>query len=302
MMVVAALLVAYAALIGTAGRRLLGRWTDRTGDPLLVAVVWLVACGSVLGAWLVAGLLAAGWHLPAFAAAVVEDCLTSAERPHDHTHVTMPALALPLLVVSGLRAAWVISRGYAAEARLRSRHVRDIRLVGRADHDLGAVVVDAPEPAVYCVAGVRPTIVVTTRAIRGLSPAALAAVLAHERCHLSERHHVVLRACRLLARAFPFVPLFRDARARVAGLLEMRADDVAARRYGARPLIDALGAVVSGLPPRTALGAGGPSAHTRVERLLAPRTGAVRGRWLLSAITAALTAGPAAILLIPFCA
>jgi hypothetical protein len=255
----------------------------------------------VLAAWLGAGLLAAGWHLPAFTAAVVQACLTSADWPHDHVHAAVPELALPALVVSGLRAGWVISRGYAAELHLRSRHVRAVRLVGRADADLGAVVVDAPEPAVYCVAGARPTIVVTTRALRALSPAALAAVLAHERCHLTERHHLLIRACHLLARAFPFVPLFREARSRMGGLLEMRADDVAVRRHGVAALVDALTAVVAGPPTRTALGAGGVAARTRVDRLLSGAGRLPRGRWRLCLFAAALATGPAVILLVPFC-
>ena len=99
MMLMAALLAAYATLVGTLGRRLLSRFTDRAGDPLFLAVAWLVACVSVLAAWLGAGLLAAGWHLPAFTSVVVEACLTSADWPHDHVHATVPGLALPALTV-----------------------------------------------------------------------------------------------------------------------------------------------------------------------------------------------------------
>lgn len=301
MILLAALLMAYATTVGTLGRRPLGRLTDRTRHPLLGVATWLVACGSVLAAFLIAGLLAAGWHLPAFAAVVVEGCLTSAERPHDHAHVTLPELALPALAVSGLRAAWVSFRGYATEARFRRRHVDAVRLVGRTDRRLGAIVVESAEAAVYCVAGRRPTIVVTTQALDSLSGEQLAAVLDHERCHLAERHHVLLRACHAVARAFPFVPLFREARSHVAGLLEMRADDVAARRHGARPVADAI-AVVGAAPPfGPALAAGGESALARAHRLLAGAAGTRRSGWRLSLLNVALTVGPAAILLVPFC-
>jgi Zn-dependent protease with chaperone function len=301
MILIAALLAAYATLLGTLGRRMLSRVTDRGGDPLFGAVAWLVACVSVLAAWLGAGLLAAGWHLPAFTSVVVEACLTSTDWPHDHVHLTVPGLALPALAVFAVRAGWVICRGYAAELHLRSRHVQALRLVGRADARLGAVVLDAPEPAVYCVAGPQPTIVVTTRALSALTPAALAAVLAHERCHLTERHYLLIRACHVLARAFPFVPLFREARSRMGGLLEMRADDVAARRHGVAPLIDALTAVAAGPPLRTALGAGGAPARTRVDRLLSGAGSRTRARWRLSLLAATLAAGPVVILLVPFC-
>jgi Zn-dependent protease with chaperone function len=301
MMLLAALLVAYATTVGTLGQRLFGQLTDGVRHPLLGVVTWLVACGSVLVAWLVAGLLAAGWHLPAFAAVAVEACLTSAEHPHDHGHLTVPGLAVPGLAALGLRFAWVGLRGYAAEARFRRDHLQAIRLVGRMNRQLGAVVVDAAEPAVYCVAGRRPTIVVTTRALDALSTEQLAAVLDHERCHLAERHHLILRACQSVARAFPFVPLFRDARPHVAALLEMRADDVAARRHGERPLADALAAVAVTAPLGPALAAGGQSALARAQRLLSGTGGARRGGWRLSLLNLALAVGPAIILLVPFC-
>ncbi|HEX5995904.1 MAG TPA: M56 family metallopeptidase [Jiangellales bacterium] len=301
MMLLAALLVAYAAAVGMLGRPLLRRLTHHTRHPLLGVVTWLVACASVLAAWLVAGLLAAGWHLPAFADVIVGECLTSAESPDDHVHLTAPELALPALAASALRATWVSLRGYAAEARFRRRHVHAVRLVGRTDRKLGAIVVDAAEPAVYCVAGRRPTIVVTTQALDALSSEQLAAVLDHERCHLAERHHVLMGACRAVARAFPFVPLFREARSHVAALLEMRADDVAAKRHGARPVADALAAVAVGPPLGPALAAGGESALARANRLLPGAAGARDGGWRLALLIAALAVGPPAILLVPLC-
>jgi Zn-dependent protease with chaperone function len=301
MILLATLLVVYAAVIATLGRHVLGRPRDCARHPVLGVITWLVACGSVLSAWLVAALLAAGWHLPAVADLLVQGCLTGAEQPHDHGHLTVPVLAVPALVASGLRAAWVSVRWYARDARLRRRHLDAVRLVGRTDRRLGAMIVEAAEPAVYCVAGRRPTIVVTTQALQVLSGEQLAAVLDHERCHLTERHHLVLRVCQAVAGAFPFVPLFRDARASVAVLLEMRADDVAVRRHGNRVLVDALATVVAGPPTRAALAVGGSSAPDRVNRLLARSGAASPARWRLSALAAAFAAGPVAILVLPFC-
>lgn len=104
-----------------------------------------------------------------------------------------------------------------------------------------------------------------------------------------------------MARAFPFVPLFREARSHVAALLEMRADDVAARGHGAGPVADALGAVAVGPPLGPALAAGGESAVARAHRLLTDAAGTRRGEWRLSLLTAALAIGPPAFLLLPLC-
>jgi Zn-dependent protease with chaperone function len=298
MMILAVLLMSYAAVMGSVGHRPLARLVEQTRQPLLGAWVWLLACGSVLAAWSGAALLAAGWHLPAFAAAVIERCLTTAEPPHDHVHVTAPAVALPVLVASTLRAAWVTVRGYSADIRFRRRHVHAARLVGSADGNLGGViVVDASEPAVYSVTGPRPTIVVTTGARSMLSPTALAAALDHERCHLAERHFVLLGAGRLMARAFPFVPLFRAAEARIADLIEMRADDVAARRHGARSVIDALTAIASA--PHDPNPAADARALARASRLVADAK--PRGQWRLPSVAVAFALGPAIVLLLPFC-
>lgn len=298
MMILAGLLIVYATVVGTVGQRPLTRLTSKTRSPLFGAATWLLACASVILAWLGASLLAAGWHLPAFAAALVDRCLTTAERPHDHVHLTAPAVALPALAASTLRATWVTVRGYCADARFRREHVRAARLVGSANRDLGVIVVDAAEPAAYSLAGPRPTIIVTTCAVRKLSSAALAAALDHERCHLAERHFLLLGAAGLTAKAFPFVPLFRAAAARVGDLVEMRADDVAARRHGAGSVADAIAAITSALPDPAP--AANEQALARVARLLG--TVNPRGeRWLLSLITMTLSLGPAAVLLLPFC-
>ncbi|WP_238006399.1 M48 family metalloprotease [Dactylosporangium sp. AC04546] len=64
--------------------------------------------------------------------------------------------------------------------------------------------------------------VVTSGALRKLSADELRAVMAHERAHGSGRHYWMLRAARMLHRAFPRVPLFRLAEDQVYRLVELR--------------------------------------------------------------------------------
>src|SRR5207302_4768176 len=94
---------------------------------------------------------------------------------------------------------------------------------------LGAVLVEHPEPAAYCVAGRHPPVILTTGAVAALDPAQLQAVLAHERAHLAGRHHRLLAMARIGRQVLPFVPLMRDADLQVARLVELHADDAATR-------------------------------------------------------------------------
>jgi hypothetical protein len=80
-----------------------------------------------------------------------------------------------------------------------------------------------------------------------------------------------------LQRAFPGVPLLRDARGEIAVLAEMAADDAACRKHDAGVLAGALVGLARARNP--ALGAGGHTVADRLERMLAPSAPlTVRGR------------------------
>jgi hypothetical protein len=153
-----------------------------------------------------------------------------------------------------------------SRARQQTRAHADIaRITGRALPGTGAVVLDDPRAAAYCVAGRPAAIVLTSGALAVLDRPQLAAVLAHERAHLAHRHHLLTMATRGLAAAFPGVPLFT----RVA------ADDAAARGSGGPTVVAALLALATGtVIPAATLGASlAAAAHAvpaRVERLLHP--------------------------------
>jgi Zn-dependent protease with chaperone function len=132
----------------------------------------------------------------------------------------------------------------------------------------GVRVLDHPEPAAYCLPGPRPRIVVTHGAIASLGPEELAAVLAHERAHAVGRHELIIQPFVAWESALPFLPPARRATAAVAELVEMLADDHAARETSPRALARALAQVGSDRLPSADGSAAPASVLPRVRRLV----------------------------------
>lgn len=188
-------------------------------------------------------------------------------------HVGLAGLAtLSLVVVAVLLGRLVLVLGRVRA--LTHRHSHTARLVSeRRPGPGGALLVDSPKRCVYCVAGRPAEIVVTTAALDALDDEQLAAVLAHERAHLAERHHLLLAASRAAAAALPRVRLLRVGAAVLARLVEIRADDIALRHHEPAALVGALLALSdSGSTTAAALGASSVGVVERVERLLLPTT------------------------------
>ncbi len=199
----------------------------------------------------------------------------------------------------------------AIAAVLKARHRQRALLDLLAHYDPkvpGALVVDHPAAAAYCVPGLRSAIVISAGALNLLNTAELAAVLAHERAHLRARHDLVLLPFTALLRAFRWSQTARAANAEVALLVEMLADDRARRLRPARELATALlrvGASGGGLAPIGALAATGAAFEgdlaARVARLLRPPPElpfpAVIAVGMLAAL---LVLTPAAAWLVPF--
>jgi Zn-dependent protease with chaperone function len=196
-----------------------------------------------------------------------------------------PALiALARLAVLAASAAlfallcWVLVAASAAVLVARRRHRDLLSLLAHGDPKVpGALVVDHPAAAAYCVPGLRSRIVISAGTLDLLDAAELAAVLAHERAHLRARHDLVLLPFSALGSAFPRSRLVRQAHATVALLVEMLADDRALRQRPARELATALlrvGASGAGLAPSGALAAActADEVAARVARLLTPQT------------------------------
>ena len=152
---------------------------------------------------------------------------------------------------------WVLADAIASVVRARHRQRTLLQLLAHDDPKVpGALVVDHPAAAAYCVPGLRSAIVISAGTIDLLDQAELAAVLAHERAHLRARHDLVLLPFTALLRAFSWSGVAREANRAVALLVEMMADDRARRRLPARELATALlrvGTSGGGLAPAGAL-------------------------------------------------
>ncbi len=270
-MIVAAALLFYVVVVFVAGPALLHKLTADGTAPRLAIAAWLTAIVSVIGSFTAAmGLLiieAAGhWGKPD---ELLASCIERLQALLlGHGGVIAQILANVIVAAALSTMFWTSVRIVGSLRRMREQtfaHADAVRLVGRPAQD-GVIVVQADEPAAYCVAGRPPAIVVTTAVLATLDARQLAAVLAHERAHLDGRHAHVVAALRSLTAFLPHVALFSLGAARVTALLEMCADDVAARRHGRQPLLAGLLAL-TGANPSHALGAASVAVLTRAQRL-----------------------------------
>jgi Zn-dependent protease with chaperone function len=269
----ALLLSAFAAACVPAALALAAaRWPRRS--PAAAIVLWqalglgwgLAAVGAL------AGLGSAGSHL-----GVAEGALAlAADVLHGHGPQVygLRLLALAAGLVLLLVLCWILLAAFAAVVRARRRQRVLLSLLAHGDPKVpGALVVDHPAAAAYCVPGLRPEIVISAGTLDLLDSAELAAVLAHERAHLRERHDLVLLPFTALLRAFRWTGVAREANAAVGLLVEMLADDRALRHRPARELATALlrvGAAGGVQAPAGALAADGGQVAARVSRLLRP--------------------------------
>jgi Zn-dependent protease with chaperone function len=304
----ALLVLSYAAAVAWVLPLPLRRLSGPGASPRLGLAAWLTAMASVLACVMAAlGLLAraaiAGW--PAFARSVCESVSAGTCPPAVYRSA---AYELGLAATAFLGGIVMILLGWRygrclRRARVRTRaHAQAARITGYpVEGRDAAFALDATRPAVYCVPGRPPIIVLTTGALAVLDPEQLTAVLAHERAHLAGRHHLLLAVTRALAAVAPVVPLFARGTGEVARLAEMRADDVAARRGGRRILLAALIAMGAGAAtvqaPAAWLAATGGYIATRVRRLAEPASPGRRACYglALAVLTLAIAAASALV-------
>jgi Zn-dependent protease with chaperone function len=170
--------------------------------------------------------------------------------------VRLACLAAGLVLLASL--CWVLLAASIAALHARRRQRALLTLLAHGDPKVpGALVVDYPSAAAYCLPGLRSRsrIVVSVGAIELLGRGELAAVLAHERAHLRERHDLVLLPFTALRRAFPKSATCTGAHLAVALLVEMLV------RFGTAGTCPA---------PAGALAAAEGEVAARVTRLLQP--------------------------------
>ncbi|MET7756877.1 M56 family metallopeptidase [Streptomyces sp. NPDC005389] len=266
------------------------RWAQQA--PRLALGVW-AACGAAFAA--ATALLSAQLVLSSASSHRLADMMFAFRPPTVEQLLGLDgrerfAFALSLAVLSMPAAAFV--RRLVRARRVRVRHAGVLRLVGRYDPALRATVLDDERPAVYCLPGRSRRVVVSSGAVDALTPAQLAAALAHERAHIAGRHHLLVAAAEAFAAVFSRLPLARHGEGSVPLLLEMAADDRALRRCTRDALATALYALASGRAPRSAFAAGGPSAALRMRRILTPHSAGhpvLRGLLTIAAAGLAMT-------------
>jgi Zn-dependent protease with chaperone function len=311
---VAALLAAVAAGSARSASALLrASWPRRS--PAAAILLWQ-ALGLASGLAAVGALLAAGVAGQDTQYAGVLGGLTTMARRLAAGHAVDPHQALLLIAVRAvmltaglalltvLCLVLVMAFSDAIGARRRQRAL--LSLLAHGDPKApGALVIDYPAAAAYCLPGIRSQIVVSAGTLDLLAPAELAAVLAHERAHVRARHDLVLIPFTSLRRAFPRSRVITQAYQSVALLVEMMADDRALRVRGlvARELATALlrfGTAETRCAPAGALAVAEGELTARVNRLLAPPPPLSRSvQTGIVLVAAMLAAAPVLLLVTP---
>jgi Zn-dependent protease with chaperone function len=258
-------------------------WPRRS--PAAAILLWQ-ALGLAAGLAAVGALLAIGVSGPGTQAGVLGGLTVVAERlaaghliapdqPVALTTARMIALVAGLALLAAL--CWVLVMAFVDAVGARRRQRELLALLAYGDPKVpGALVIDYPAAAAYCLPGIRSQIVVSAGTLDLLGPAELTAVLAHERAHLRARHDLVLIPFTSLRRAFPRSRVMVQAHRTVALLVEMMADDRALRVRGLarRELATALlrfGTAGSHGAPEGTLAVAEGELTARVNRLLDPQ-------------------------------
>lgn len=118
-------------------------------------------------------------------------------------------------------------------------------------------------PMACTIPGKNPMILISSAFEDALTRPQLIAVLEHERAHLTQRHHIAMRLADVNAACLPRVAASRRFRRATALLVELLADDAAAKKAGAVNLANAL--------TRMAAVSSDPSLELRAERLATRR-------------------------------
>lgn len=254
-------LVALAVLLIAVAPRVMARQTKFRQAPRPALIAWqAVAFAGVLSA------------LAAAPIAVLE--LTPAGT------AARPTADVLAIAVSGLVLASLLINGHLVGTRLRAarrRHRTLLDLVGRAEAAADGMgeyrVVPHETPTAYCVPGLHGHVVLTDGTLKSLSADELAAVLAHERAHLAQRHDLVVELFSVLHSAAPPPIRAPQALREVKLLIEVLADRAGRREVGEVPLARALVALAAGSTPMATLGARGD-----VDRVAAAQTKAATAR------------------------
>lgn len=292
--VAALALLVFGLLLAEPVSRILSRADWPTRDPVGALLLWqaigLAGGLALVGSGLLYGLAPFGSTVPvglpaAFRAAAGGPLPAGLGVPH--------VLALSAAALLLLRLCWVLGAVTLRTLRSRRRHRDLLDLLATPWPAVpGAHVLDHPIPVAYCLPGLRSRLVLSAGVLDVLDPAATAAVLAHERAHLRERHDLVVLPFVAWGATAPFVRGMVCAQLAVARLVEMRADDVASAGTTGSQLTGALRSM-GAASPAAALTSFSVALEHRLDRIVAPREPLPAGiRMLLRLAVVALVALP----------
>lgn len=289
------------------------RWPPRA--PGIALVLWqsiaLAGGLSMIGSLLCYGLLPFGSNLPAGILSV-HFHLAGGALPAGATFTHVLALSAALML--GAHLLLNLATTFAGAERQRRRHHHLIDLLSEPLPDRpGTRVIAHAAPVAYCLPGLtRSATVLSEGLLRLLDADQLRGVIAHERAHLRQQHHLVLLAFKSWRSALPWFPIANRAENAVALLVEMLADDQARRHVDDRTLATAIvlvGSAGHGRPgadpalaglaaaATSATELGHPLVTPRVHRLLTPQPALPLAAGVAAgAVAAGLLALPALLL------
>lgn len=262
---------------------------------LLAGLIWpaSIAAFFLMTAWLVEGPTV----LPDSIGGICQKCL-AASSPLQGVPVVesfIPAFALVLIPLGGLVLIFSASLIRGAR-RLRRVNAAALAVAQQASPALvlgHQVLLVRDESLTAYALPRRGGIVISERLTLELDRTELAAILAHEQTHVTERHHLALALIDVVFTQLRWIPLIAEIMTAVPHYLEIAADNAARRETGTAALASALLRLgASGADTLThhgshplALNAAGPN---RVKHLVAPARLASALAPTLTAITAAL--------------
>ena len=215
--------------------------------PGLALALWqsIALAGGIamIGSLLVFGLIPFG-SAPVPALVALAGHVAAGTLPAGATLAGVMALCLALIL--GAHLLLNLGATFVRAERQRRRHHT---LIGLLSDPLpfdssGTRVIDHAAPVAYCLPGATRSATVLSRGLLKLLDAdQLRGVVAHERAHLRQQHHLVLLAFKSWHSALPWFPIANRAENAVALLVEMLADDRARQEVDDRTLATAIALV-----------------------------------------------------------
>ncbi|WP_141753995.1 M56 family metallopeptidase [Streptomyces subrutilus] len=161
-----------------------------------------------------------------------------------HRLLGVPAdfVALAVAWLFAARITFSFLRIHRAARKRRAKHRALLELFGRPSKARRAMVLPSRQPLAYSVPGPEGGhAVISDALLEGFTGPEVDSILAHERAHLTERHHLLTELCDAVRTALPRGQLTIRFAERFGALIEMRADCAARNRCGRHVTADALG-------------------------------------------------------------